>query len=92
MKLFLEMCQLIGGLILAFGSIPQLNQIIKTKSVRDINLKSQVNILIGCALMEVYGLGWALNGDGRMFLFTNSLSLLLSFITIYLINKYKQKK
>lgn len=42
--------QLIGGVILSIGWIPQIIQILKSKSVADLNLKSYLLMLLGKAL------------------------------------------
>jgi len=82
--------QLIGGLILAFGYIPQIVQIIRTKSCKDLNLKSYLLVFLGVALMEVYAVNLALNGSGGMFLVTNSMALLINGVLCGLILAYRK--
>ncbi|NWL87194.1 hypothetical protein DMN77_06205 [Paenibacillus sp. 79R4] len=82
--------QLIGGVILAIGWIPQILQIIKTKSVRDLSLKSYLFMLSGIALMEIYAIDLVSNGAGIAFLMTNSLSLLVVLFVIMLVLRYRK--
>lgn len=86
------LCQLVGGMILTIGIIPQIHQIIKTKSVKDLNLKSSVMVLIGIILMEIYAISLFISGFGIPFFITNTFSLLLQLITVFLIIKYKVTK
>ncbi len=72
-----DVLQLIGGLILALGYIPQIAQLIKTRSCRDLNLKTYLSLTVGIGLMEAYAINLALSGSGLMFAVTNTLSLLL---------------
>lgn len=82
--------QLIGGFILAFGWIPQIFQIIKTKSVADLNVKTYVSILLGISLMELYAIDLALSGVGIAFFVTNTVSFILVLVTVLLIFHYKR--
>ena len=83
--------QLIGGLILSFGYIPQIIQIIKTKSVNDLNLKTFLSVFIGILFMEIYAINLVINKVGYMFLVTNSMSLFLSGLACILIIKFRNK-
>lgn len=86
--------QLAGGLILAVGYIPQIVQIVRTKSCADINLKTYIMMSIGIGMMEIYAVHLALGGTGLMFLATNSLSLYLALlicILILIVGKNKRK-
>lgn len=84
--------QFIGGLILAFGNIFQVVQIIKTKSVEDLNLKTFASIFIGILFMEVYAINLVVNNAGHMFLVTNSMALVIAGIMCVLILKYRKVK
>jgi len=86
-----DLLQLIGGIILSFGYIPQIAQIIKTKSVNDLNLKTFLSVFIGILFMEVYAVNLAVNKTGYMFLVTNSMALILSGIMCILILKFRNK-
>lgn len=82
--------QLIGGIILSFGWIPQIIQIVRTKSARDLNPNTFWLLFTGIGLMEVYAVHLALEGVGYAFLITNSLSLLLIVIILALIVMYRR--
>ncbi|MDU0204689.1 PQ-loop domain-containing transporter [Paenibacillus sp. MAH-36] len=77
--------QLIGGVILSLGWVPQIIQILKTKSVSDLSLKAYLLIFLGISLMEVYAISLAVNGAGLAFLITNTLSLCVVLFVITLI-------
>ncbi|WNS44274.1 PQ-loop domain-containing transporter [Paenibacillus sp. MMS20-IR301] len=81
--------QLAGGLILALGWIPQILQILKTRSVADLSLKSYLLMLLGIALMEAYAVNLAAQGVGLAFLITNSLSLSVVTTVVVLILRYR---
>lgn len=83
--------QLIGGFILAFGWIPQIIQVIRTKSVADLSLKTFGSLVAGIGLMEVYAVHIAQGGVGIPFLITNTLSLMLMLIMIGCILKYRKR-
>jgi len=84
MDLF-DILQLAGGVILAVGYIPQIAQIIHTKSCADLNLKTYLAMIAGIGLMEVYAINLVIHGSGLMFLITNSISLILVTIINFLI-------
>lgn len=73
-----DILQLAGGMILSVGSIPQIEQIIRTKSVKDINLTSIITLIIGMILMQIY----AVHSGLTMFIITNTISLLLAIIKL----------
>ncbi len=81
--------QLVGGIILSFGWIPQILQMIKTKSAKDLNQNTFWLLFTGIGLMEVYAVSLAMDGVGYAFLITNSLSLVLIVIILALIMKYR---
>ena len=62
---------------MAVGYIPQIAQIIHTKSCADLNLKTYLAMVAGIRLMEVYTINLVIHGSGLMFLITNSISLIL---------------
>lgn len=90
--MFFDILQLTGGLIMSIGQIPQIVQILKTESVKDLNLKTYVMMFTGILLMEIYAVHLVINGSGGAFLTTNSISLATSAIMIFLIIKYGKKK
>ncbi|WP_258560262.1 PQ-loop domain-containing transporter [Thermoactinomyces daqus] len=72
------------------GWIPQIVQIWRTKSVKDLNIKSYLMVLLGISLMEVYALSLATKGLGYAFLITNTLSLVIILVLVILILRYKK--
>lgn len=71
------------------GWIPQILQIIKTRSVADLSLKSYLLMLLGIALMEAYAVNLAAQGVGLAFLITNTLSLAVVSTVVLLIIRYR---
>lgn len=90
--MFFDILQLIGGFILSFGYIPQIVQVLKTKSAVDLNLKSYIMMFTGILLMEAYAINLMAKGAGWAFLFTNTISLAGCSIIIVLILKYGKIK
>lgn len=84
--------QILGGLILSLGQIPQMIQISRTKSAKDISLNTYLMIYLGSWLMEIYAINLVIHGTGWAYLATNTLSLCATSIMIYLIVKYGKKK
>ncbi len=87
-----DILQLIGGIILAIGYIPQIRQIIHTKSCRDLNLKTYIALAVGMGFMEIYAINLALSGAGTMFLVTNSISLFLVLLIALMIKFLSKRK
>lgn len=85
-----NLLQLLGGIILSFGQIPQIAQILRTKSARDLNLKTYVMMLTGILMMEIYGVNLVLHGSGGAFLITNSISMLAAVVMVVLVLKYRK--
>ncbi|MNC19180.1 PQ loop repeat protein [compost metagenome] len=81
--------QLIGGIILSIGWIPQIVQILRTKSVSDLSLKAYLLMLLGIGLMEAYAVSLALEGTGYAFLVTNTMSLTVVSTVVLLILRYR---
>lgn len=87
-----DVLQIAGGLILSLGQIPQMIQIGRTKSARDISLNTYIMIFIGAFLMEIYAINLVANGTGLAYLITNTLSLFATGTMLVLIVKYGKKK
>ena len=69
---FFDFLQLLGGVILSAGYIPQIVQLIRTRSCGDLNFNTYLSLFFGISLMEIYALNlWIKNGTGRMFFITN---------------------
>jgi MtN3 and saliva related transmembrane protein len=82
-----DVLQLAGGMILSVGAIPQIEQIVRTKSVKDINLTSIITLILGMVLMQIY----AVHSGLTMFIITNTISLLLSIVKLGLKIYYTPK-
>ncbi|MCM3155570.1 PQ-loop domain-containing transporter [Priestia megaterium] len=94
---FFNMLQLIGGLILAVGYIPQIVKIIKTGSVRDFSKIYIGGIFTGIVFMEAYAIYmYFVQGAAGAFFATNTVSFILSgtefFLVLYFWNKTPKKK
>lgn len=85
-----DFLQLLGGVILSVGYIPQIIKLIKTKSAADFNIKTFVMVWIGIFFMEIYAVDLAVGGNGLMYLVTNTMSLLVQSILVVLILKYRK--
>ena len=87
------MFQLIGGIIMSVGYIPQIAQILRTKSSEGLNLKSFGMIFAGILLYEIYAIALVvLESSGYMYLITNSVSMALSGLMCLLIVCYRKKR
>ncbi|MBE5040780.1 SemiSWEET family sugar transporter [Ructibacterium gallinarum] len=84
--------QLIGGIILSIGYIPQVVQIVKTKTAKGLNAKSFGMVFTGILLYEIYAIALAVEGSGQMYLITNTVSLLLVGTVYGLIKVYEKKE
>ena len=89
---FFDFLQLLGGVILALGYIPQIIQIIDTRSCKDLNLRTYLAMALGIGLMEVYAVNLVRKDSGLMFLITNSISLLLVIFICLLITAIRKSK
>lgn len=83
-----DILQLMGGMILSVGAIPQIEQIIRTKSVKDINLTSIITLIIGMILMQIY----AVHSGLTMFIITNTISLVLAILKLSLKIYYTKRE
>ena len=90
MEYIIDIIQLIGGVILTVGYLPQIKQIIKTKSVKDFNLNYLLSIAIGVGCMEVYAVYQFSKGLATAFFITNTISTLLAVIMLCLNLKYRE--
>ncbi|MGR9546592.1 PQ-loop domain-containing transporter [Priestia megaterium] len=86
---FFNALQLIGGLILAVGYLPQIIKIGKTKSVRDFSRIYLGGVFTGIVFMEAYAIYmffW--QNTAGAFLATNTVSFILSGIEFFLVLAY----
>lgn len=77
--------QLIGGVILALGYLPQIRQLLTTRSCKDLNIKTYVSLAVGIGLMEIYAYNLWVNHFAAMFFATNTISLAMVLYIILLI-------
>lgn len=77
---FYEVLQLLGGLILSVGAIPQIEQIVRTKSAKDLNMATLITLIVGMGMMEAY----AIHENILMFAITNTISLILASVQLAL--------
>lgn len=93
MSNFYGLFQLIGGIIMSVGYIPQIAQILRRKSSEGLNLKSFGMIFAGILLYEIYAIALVvLESSGHMYLITNSVSMVLSGLMCLLIVCYRKKR
>ena len=83
---FYEVLQLVGGLILSVGAIPQIEQIVRTKSAKDLNMATIITLIVGMGMMQAY----AIHENILMFAITNTISLVLA-ITQLILKIYYEK-
>lgn len=84
--------QLIGGIILSSGYVPQIIKTIRTKSAVDLSLPMFLMVFVGVSCMEVYCLYLLSLGTGHAFLLTNTFSMMSSGTMCFLIWKYGKNK
>ncbi|MBW4081879.1 PQ-loop domain-containing transporter [Paenibacillus sp. S150] len=87
-----SLMQLIGGIVLSVGWIPQIVRIVKTQSVSDLSLKAYLLMLPGIGLMEAYAVSLAVEGTGLAFLVTNTMSLAVVATVVLLILRYRSPR
>lgn len=92
MNIFFNLLQLVGGIILAFGYIPQIVKTFRTKSVKDLSTTYYIGIVIGVALMELYAIYNLIHGIAIMFFITNTISLVMCVTMLILTITYREKK
>jgi len=86
-----DLLQLLGGIILVAAYIPQLRQLIRTHSAKDLNLKTYLFLTIGIVCMEIYAIHLVIGGTGIAFLVTNSLALGVNLLLCVLVARYKRR-
>ena len=89
---FFNVLQLIGGIILSIGYIPQIIKLIRTKSSDEFEIKTFLSVLLGVSLMEAYAINLVISGAGVMFLVTNTMSLIIAIVMVVLIKRYQHKQ
>ena len=90
LNILFDCLQLLGGVVLSVGYIPQILQIIKTKSVKDLNFNFLCMVFIGVSLMESNALFMVLvKNVGASFLITNTIALMLCGTLLFLFLLYE---
>jgi MtN3 and saliva related transmembrane protein len=88
---FLYMMQIVGGGIMVLGYFPQVRQIIRTKSVKDLNIKTFMFLCLGIAMMEAYAIGLVVHDHtGGAFLITNTAALAVNIMVVIMIAVYRK--
>jgi MtN3 and saliva related transmembrane protein len=92
MLAFFNSLQLIGGLILSIGYLPQIFKIFETHSVRDFSRIYLGGIFTGIVFMEAYAIYmfFVLN-TAQMFFITNTVSTILSGIEFFAVLYFYKK-
>ncbi len=85
---FLEILGLSAGTITSITFLPQVIQIWKTKSAKDLSLGMLGFLIIGVSMWLSYGI---LVKDVAI-IYTNSMVLLMSFIMLYFKLRFKEKE
>ncbi|MHB8894094.1 MAG: PQ-loop domain-containing transporter [Candidatus Geothermincolia bacterium] len=85
--------QIIGGSIMILGYYPQIRQILVTRSVRDLNIKTFLFLCLGLSMMEAYAIGLVVhNHTGGAFLITNTVALMVNLFVVGLIAFFSTRK
>jgi MtN3 and saliva related transmembrane protein len=89
----LYMLQIVGGAIMVAGYFPQIRQIVVTRSVRDLNIRTFMFLCLGLMMMEAYALGLVLHDHtGGAFLITNTLALAVNLAVVALIAIFRKSR
>lgn len=85
MSTIINSLQLLGGIILSIGYIPQIYKAIKTKSMKDFNILYLILAAVGVGLMEIYAIYNI--SIVLMFFITNTVAfgLAITMLVLYLI-------
>ncbi len=91
MNTFINILQLIGGIILSIGYIPQIKKVSETKSMKDFSFNYLAMLAIGVGLMEIYAIYNVIQGVAIMFMITNTVAFLLALTMLGLYGIYGRK-
>ena len=73
------------------GYVPHVRQIVRTRSVSDLNIKLFIMLSVGLVFMEVYAIGLVVHDHaGGAFLITNTLALAVNIFVAFLIAYYSK--
>lgn len=82
-----EVVGISAGILTASSLIPQIVKTIKEKKAKDISIIMLLVLMTGVALWVVYGI----MREDLPIIVTNSFSLLMNFVTLFLRFKYNRK-
>lgn len=82
-----EVVGISAGILTASSLIPQIVKTIKEKKAKDISIIMLLVLMTGVALWVVYGI----MREDFPIIVTNSFSLLMNFVTLFLRFKYNRK-
>jgi MtN3 and saliva related transmembrane protein len=85
-----SLLQLFGGILLSLCWIPQIRQILRTKSVKNLNLTTFLLVLLGEICMETYATKLLLLGEWEFFA-TNTIAMMVELYIVILILYYRRK-
>ena len=91
MEYIMNLLQFIGGIVLSVGYIPQIKQIVKTKSVKDLNENYLRAVTLGVGFMEIYAIYNLIKGVAVMFFVTNTIAFSLAVAMLVLYKIYNKK-
>ena len=77
--------QLTGGVILALGYLPQIRQLLTTRSCKDLNINTYISLAAGIGMMEIYAYNLWVKHSAAMFFATNTISLAMVVYIILLV-------
>lgn len=84
--------QLIWGILLTAGYVPQILKTINTKDVDSFSMNYMVLVSIWITLMQMYAIHLYMStGEWLAFLITNTLSWLCALIMLWLTISYRKK-
>lgn len=83
------MIYLIGGITLTIASVPQIVQVVITKSVKGLNLATFMLLLIGNGFKLLYAIDLLQKGISTVIFLSTGMSFLTILILVTLITNYK---
>ena len=91
MDAIFDTLQLLGGILLTFGYLPQIRKILRTKNVESFDLTGFSIIAFGIGCMEAYACyQWFVKKSAGAFMITNTISFLIALLLVGLILYYRK--
>jgi MtN3 and saliva related transmembrane protein len=92
-KLFFDILQLLWGVILTSGYIPQIVKTFKTKDVNSFSMNYIVMAALWITLFQIYAIYlYSSTGQGIAFLITNTASWICASTLLVLVLMYRNNK